>query len=49
MEWLKDMVSALRRVRSELGVSPGKPVVLDCLLQGTVMGEPLLADCRLPR
>ena len=32
VEWLKSMVSALRRVRSELGVSPGKPVAL--LLQG---------------
>ncbi|WDS35663.1 valine--tRNA ligase [Pseudoxanthomonas sp.] len=32
VEWLKAMVSALRRVRSELGVSPGKPVAL--LLQG---------------
>ncbi|MEO6518368.1 MAG: class I tRNA ligase family protein, partial [Pseudoxanthomonas sp.] len=28
VEWLKDMVSALRRVRSELGVSPGKQVRL---------------------
>ncbi|WP_028919834.1 valine--tRNA ligase [Pseudoxanthomonas suwonensis] len=28
IEWLKAMVSALRRVRSELGVSPGKPVRL---------------------
>jgi len=32
VEWLKAMVSALRRVRSELGVSPGKQVGL--LLQG---------------
>ncbi|SEK44325.1 valyl-tRNA synthetase [Pseudoxanthomonas sp. GM95] len=32
VEWLKSMVSALRRVRSELGVSPGKSVAL--LLQG---------------
>jgi len=28
VEWLKDMVSSLRRVRSELGVSPGRPVPL---------------------
>ncbi|KAF1686593.1 valine--tRNA ligase [Pseudoxanthomonas broegbernensis] len=28
VEWLKSMVSALRRVRSELGVSPGKAVRL---------------------
>ena len=28
IEWLKSMVSALRRVRSELGVSPGKQVRL---------------------
>ena len=28
IEWLKAMVSALRRVRSELGVSPGKQIVL---------------------
>jgi len=28
VEWLKDMVSASRRVRSELGVSPGKQVRL---------------------
>ncbi len=28
VEWLKDMVSSLRRVRSELGVSPGRPVSL---------------------
>ena len=28
IEWLKAMVSALRRVRSELGVSPGKQVAL---------------------
>jgi valyl-tRNA synthetase len=32
VEWLKAMVSALRRIRSELGVSPAKQVVL--LLQG---------------
>ena len=32
VEWLKTMVSALRRVRSELNVSPGKTVRL--LLQG---------------
>ena len=28
IEWLKAMVSALRRVRSELGVSPGKQIAL---------------------
>ena len=28
IEWLKSMVSALRRIRSELGVSPGKQVTL---------------------
>ncbi|HVR81705.1 MAG TPA: valine--tRNA ligase [Luteimonas sp.] len=32
VEWLKSMVSALRRIRSELGVSPAKTVTL--LLQG---------------
>ncbi|MEO6366292.1 MAG: class I tRNA ligase family protein, partial [Luteimonas sp.] len=32
VEWLKQMVSALRRVRSELGVSPAKSIAL--LLQG---------------
>ena len=32
IEWLKQMVSALRRIRSELGVSPAKTVRL--LLQG---------------
>ena len=32
IEWLKSMVSALRRIRSELGVSPSKTVRL--LLQG---------------
>ena len=32
IEWFKSMVSALRRVRSELGVSPGRQVGL--LLQG---------------
>ncbi|HJR74903.1 MAG TPA: valine--tRNA ligase [Luteimonas sp.] len=32
IEWLKQMVSALRRIRSELGVSPAKTVKL--LLQG---------------
>jgi valyl-tRNA synthetase len=32
IEWLKAMVSALRRIRSELGVSPAKQVTL--LLQG---------------
>ena len=34
VEWLKSMVSALRRVRSELGVSPSKQISL--LLQGGV-------------
>nr|MDQ3057568.1 valine--tRNA ligase [Pseudomonadota bacterium] len=33
VEWLRQMVSALRRVRSELGVSPAKAVSL--LLQGS--------------
>ncbi|TKR29750.1 valine--tRNA ligase [Luteimonas gilva] len=32
IEWLKQMVSALRRIRSELGVSPAKTIKL--LLQG---------------
>ena len=32
IEWLKDMVSAVRRIRSELGVSPAKQVSL--LLRG---------------
>lgn len=32
VEWLKSMVSALRRIRSELGVSPSRQVAL--LLQG---------------
>ncbi len=32
VEWLRQMVSALRRIRSELGVSPARPVTL--LLQG---------------
>jgi valyl-tRNA synthetase len=32
VEWLKSMVSAVRRVRSELGVSPGRSVAL--MLQG---------------
>ncbi|MGV8932622.1 MAG: class I tRNA ligase family protein, partial [Luteimonas sp.] len=32
VEWLKSMVSALRRIRSELGVSPAKTITL--LLQG---------------
>ncbi|MGO1720533.1 MAG: class I tRNA ligase family protein, partial [Luteimonas sp.] len=32
VEWLRQMVSALRRIRSELGVSPGRQVPL--LLQG---------------
>jgi len=42
VEWLKDMVSSLRRVRSELGVSPGKQVRL--LLQGGNANDRLLAD-----
>ena len=42
VEWLKDMVSALRRVRSELGVSPGKHVPL--LLQGGNRNDRTLAD-----
>ncbi|KAF1706082.1 valine--tRNA ligase [Pseudoxanthomonas sacheonensis] len=42
VEWLKDMVSALRRVRSELGVSPGKQVSL--LLQGGNDNDRKLAD-----
>ena len=42
VEWLKDMVSALRRVRSELGVSPGKQVRL--LLQEGNDNDRKLAD-----
>ena len=42
VEWLKDMVSALRRVRSELGVSPGKQVRL--LLQDGNGNDRTLAD-----
>jgi valyl-tRNA synthetase len=42
VEWLKDMVSALRRVRSELGVSPGKQVRL--LLQGGNDNDRKLGD-----
>ncbi|RZA33121.1 MAG: valine--tRNA ligase [Lysobacteraceae bacterium] len=42
VEWLKDMVSALRRVRSELGVSPGKQVRL--LLQQGNDNDRKLAD-----
>ncbi len=42
VEWLKDMVSSLRRVRSELGVSPGKQVRL--LLQGGNENDRVLAD-----
>ncbi|MET0654945.1 MAG: valine--tRNA ligase [Pseudoxanthomonas sp.] len=42
VEWLKDMVTALRRVRSELGVSPGKQVRL--LLQGGNANDRKLAD-----
>ena len=37
VEWLKSMVSALRRVRSELGVSPSRQVGL--LLQGGVAAD----------
>jgi len=39
VEWLKSMVSALRRIRSELGVSPNKQIAL--LVQGG--GE---AECK---
>ena len=42
VEWLKEMVSALRRVRSELGVSPGKQVRL--LLQNGNDNDRKLAD-----
>jgi valyl-tRNA synthetase len=42
VEWLKDMVSALRRVRSELGVSPGKQVRL--LLQDGNDNDRALAE-----
>jgi valyl-tRNA synthetase len=42
VEWLKDMVSALRRVRSELGVSPGKQIRL--LLQSGNANDRKLAD-----
>ena len=42
VEWLKDMVSSLRRVRSELGVSPGKQVRL--LLQAGTANDRVLAD-----
>jgi valyl-tRNA synthetase len=37
IEWLKAMVSGLRRIRSELGVSPAKTVTL--LLQGGNAGD----------
>ena len=37
VEWLKSMVSALRRVRSELGVSPSRQISL--LLQGGVAAD----------
>ena len=37
IEWLKAMVSALRRIRSELGVSPAKTISL--LLQGGSAGD----------
>jgi valyl-tRNA synthetase len=39
VEWLKSMVSALRRIRSELGVSPTRQIAL--LVQGG--GE---AECK---
>jgi len=42
VEWLKDMVSALRRVRSELGVSPARQVRL--LLQDGSANDRKLAD-----
>ncbi|MEJ7746895.1 MAG: class I tRNA ligase family protein, partial [Luteimonas sp.] len=42
VEWLKQMVSALRRVRSELGVSPAKAVSL--LLQGGTDHDRARAD-----
>ncbi|MEO8364769.1 MAG: valine--tRNA ligase [Pseudoxanthomonas sp.] len=42
VEWLKEMVSALRRVRSELGVSPGKQVRL--LLQDGNSNDRKLTD-----
>ena len=42
VEWLKAMVSALRRVRSELNVPPSKQVAL--LLQGGVAGDRPRAD-----
>ncbi len=48
LETIRAVMTPAHRARA-LGVSPGTPVVLDCLHQGTVMGEPLLADCRLPR
>ncbi|MDN5781806.1 MAG: class I tRNA ligase family protein, partial [Luteimonas sp.] len=37
VEWLKAMVSTLRRIRSELGVSPSKTITL--LLQGDGAGD----------
>jgi hypothetical protein len=48
LETIRAVVTPAHRTRA-LGVSPGTPVVLDCLHQGSVMGEPVLADCRLPR
>ncbi len=42
VEWLKEMVSALRRVRSELGVSPSRQVRL--LLQGGSDNDRKLSD-----
>jgi valyl-tRNA synthetase len=42
IEWLKAMVSALRRIRSELGVSPAKQVSL--LLQGGTPADTARAE-----
>ena len=42
VEWLKNMVSALRRVRSELGVSPSRQIRL--LLQGGDADDRTLCD-----
>ena len=47
VEWLKDMVSALRRVRSELGVSPAKQVRL--LLQEGNANDRKLRAIATPR
>ncbi|RZL09958.1 MAG: hypothetical protein EOP40_08115, partial [Rubrivivax sp.] len=48
LETIRAVITPMHRARA-LGLSPGTPVVLDCLHQGSVMGEPVLADCRLPR